>query len=130
MMMREYVTTPGPEIEEKFNFFYQPYSYAAQAHKSMRFEELGEGNNIVVHDQTLAEADESYFQNVKPIDPWMLSRKDSKDKASKIVESWLKNKEGCVTWKPVHDFIFEADEDTFQFVIRQLSRALGNEKFH
>jgi hypothetical protein len=33
-MMEEYFMTPSAEMERKYNFFYQPYNYAAQVKKT------------------------------------------------------------------------------------------------
>jgi hypothetical protein len=71
----------------------------------------------------------SFFGNVSEDEPWMKSRPESIEKSSKIVDMWLRNKQGCTSWGGIHDFVFNSDEETFQFVLRAMCRKLGNDKF-
>jgi hypothetical protein len=42
---------------------------------------------------------------------------------------WLKNRDNCKSWKPIGDLLLNTDEATFQYVLRQLCRRIGNKKF-
>lgn len=72
-MMEEYFMTPSAEMERKYNFFYQPYNYAAQVKKTQQFEDE-QDTGLKIEDEEFLRDCVSVFGNVSEDDPWMKSR--------------------------------------------------------
>ena len=44
------------------------------------------------------------------------------------IEKFEVDREDCQNWRDVHNFMFTGDDRTFEFVLNQLMRVLGNKK--
>jgi hypothetical protein len=58
-----------------------------------------------------------------------MSRAANRERDAKIVAAWQENKATCRSWQPIYELLCKTDEETFQYVLRQLCRQLGNNKF-
>jgi hypothetical protein len=70
-----------------------------------------------------------FFVDWKESDPWVKSRRANIERDGKLLDYWSYHRGNCLSWKAISDLMLETDEETYQYVLRQLCRKLGNTKF-
>ena len=123
--MKEFNMVPNRLLEETW---LNSFRKTVQVKKHVTFEEQNP-STIKIDDTDLLEQCQPYFSNFSETDAWVQSRPANQERNAAVLEKWFENTNHCQSWKPISDLLLNTDEATFQYVLRQLCRAIGNNKF-